>query len=49
MTTIKQLYQYLQATKNLKIIYCDGFTEYPCLEIYTNADWAGNKKTQKLT
>ncbi len=49
MIAVKQLYQYLQATKDLKIVYRDGLTQHPHLEVYTNADWAGNKKTRRST
>ena len=42
---VKRLYQYLQATKNLKIVYRDGLTQHPRLEVYTNANSAGDKGT----
>ncbi len=45
MIAVKQLYQYLQATKDLKIIYHDGLTQHLYLEVYTNADWASDKET----
>ena len=49
MAIVQWVYQYLQATKNMKIVYCNGFTKYPRLKVYTNADWAGNKETQRST
>lgn len=49
MTNVKRVYPYLQATKNLKILYCVGFTEYFYLEVNTDANWANNKKRQKST
>lgn len=48
MTAIKQVYQYLQATQDHKIVYRNVLTNYSYLEIYTNADLASNKKTAKL-
>ncbi len=49
MIAVKRVYKYLQATKDLKIIYQGGLTEKPRLEIYTDADWAGDKETRKST
>ncbi len=49
MIAVKRVYEYLQATKDLKIIYQGGLTEKPRLEIYTDADCAGDKETRKST
>ncbi len=49
MIAVKRLYQYLQATKDLKIVYHDGLTQHPRLEVYTDADWAGDKETCRST
>ncbi len=49
MIAVKRVYRYLQATKDLKIIYQGGLTEKPRLEIYTDVDWAGDKETRKST
>ena len=47
MIAVKRAYRYLQATKDLKVIYQGGLIEKPRLEIYTDADWAGDKETRK--
>lgn len=49
MIPIKQFYPYLLATKDLNIIYHNGLTQHPRLEVYTNANWACNKKTHRST
>ena len=49
MIAVKRLYQYLQATKDLKIVYRGGLTQHPRLEVYTDADWAGDKETRRST
>ncbi len=49
MIAVKHVYSYLQATKDLKIIYQGRLTEKPRLEIYTDVDWAGNEETRKRT
>ncbi len=49
MIAVKWPYQYLQATKDLKIIYCGGLTQHPRHEVYTDADWAGDKETRRST
>lgn len=36
IAAMQRVYQYLQATKNMKIIYSNGFIKYPCLEAYKN-------------
>lgn len=33
----------------MKIVYRGGLTQHPRLEVYTNADWAGDKKTCRST
>lgn len=48
MAATQWVYQYLKAIKNMKIVYYGSLTKYPCLEIYKNADWAGNKEIHKL-
>lgn len=45
----QKVYWYLEATKDLKIVYQEGLTQYHCLKIYTNADQASNKETCKST
>lgn len=47
MIAVKRLYQYLQATKDLKIIYCDGLTQHPRLEVYIDADSARSKEIRR--
>ena len=49
MIAVKRLYQYLQATKDLKILYHNGLTQYPRLEVYTDAAWAGDKEICRST
>lgn len=49
MIPIQRFYQYLQAIKDLKIVYCGDLTKHPYLEVYTDADWAGNKETYRST
>lgn len=31
----------------MKIIYRGGLTQYLCLEVYSDADWEGDKKTRR--
>lgn len=38
MAAMQRIYQYLQATKNMKIVYYDSFIKYLCLEIYKDID-----------
>ncbi len=49
MIAVKQLYQYLQTIKNLKIVYCDGLTQHFYLEVYTDIDSASDKETCRST
>ena len=49
MIAVQRVYQYLQATKDLKIVYCRGLTQHSRLEIYTDADWADDKETRRST
>ncbi len=49
MIAVKLVYKYLQAAKDLGIIYQVRLTEKPYFEIYTDADLTGDKKTQKST
>ena len=49
MIAVKPIYRYLQATKDLRIIYQGGLTEKPSLKIYTDVYGACVKKTQKST
>ena len=46
---IKQLYRYLQATKNFKIVYRGRLTEELRLEMNIDVDWARDKETRKST
>ena len=48
IAAMQRVYQYLQATKDMKIVYRGGLTKHPRLEVYKDVDWAGNKETQKL-
>ncbi len=45
MIAVKRLYQYFQATNDLKIVYRSGLTQHPRLEVYTDANLAGDKAT----
>lgn len=47
IVAIKQLYQYLQTIKNLKIVYYNGLTQYPCFEVYIDVDQVNNNKTRR--
>ncbi len=49
MIIVSRVYQYLQVTKNLKIIYHKGFTQYPRFEVYINADCIDNKEICRST
>ena len=49
LNVVKRVYKYLQDTKNYKLVYTGGHQDYMKLEIYIDADWAGNKKTRKST
>ena len=46
---VKQVYRYLHSTKNYKLVYSRGHQDFPKLEMYTDADWAGDKETQRST
>ncbi len=49
MIAIKQLYQFLQAKKDLKIVYRGSLTQHSYLKVYTDLDRAGNKETCRST
>ncbi len=49
MIAMKRTYIYLQATKDLKIIYHSGLIEKPGLEIYTDSDGVYDKEIRKST
>ena len=38
MIAVQRVNQYLQAIKDLKIVYYKGFTQYSCLEVYIDVD-----------
>ena len=46
---VKRVYRYLQDTKDYKLVYHGGHRDHIKLEIYTDADWAGDIETRKST
>ena len=49
LSAVKQVYRYLQGTKDYKLVYLGGHQDQIKLEMYTDADWAGNKETKRST
>ena len=46
-SALKRVYQYLQDTKNNKLVYYGSHRDHIKLEMYADADWAGDKETRK--
>ena len=48
-SALKRVYRYLQDTKDYKLVYHGGHRDHIKLEMYADADWAGDKETRKST
>lgn len=47
MAAVLQVYQYIQVTKNIKILYFGSHIKHSHLEVYIDADWVSDKETRK--
>ena len=49
LSTVKRVYKYLKDTKDYKLVYLGGSQDHLKLEMYTDADWVGDKEIRRLT